>query len=343
MNSFKNFLTAAALIFSFTVFAFSEEHHNHAPFFGFAINDYPVTERILHKLENETKIYPRMINFFLQWPSKENIRKAEFPLETLENISKISAAPCMTWEPMYIENGKEIAISYSQILNHRYDSYILRFAREIKLWGKPLLIRFAHEMNSNRYHWGIEEEIYTTENPEIYKKFFQHVVSLFRKEGVHNVLWVFCPNSESIPDDPSNPKVSWNKIENYYPGDHVVDILGIDGYNRGKIQTRENNKSQWKSFKEIFYAPYKILSELSPGKPIIIFETSTVSEGGDKLLWIKESLETAKNWGIKGIIWFQDKKDYDWRINYEVKNSYIEMVRKGTSSSHPWIEKIPDE
>ena len=55
------------------------------------------------------------------------------------------------------------------------------------------------------------------------------------------MVWVFCPNVDSVPGD------AWNQWSNYYPGDAYVDWMGFDGYNWGTVQTG----SSWRTFASI--------------------------------------------------------------------------------------------
>jgi len=309
---------------------------------GFALDGYPVTQQKLKDIESETGLTSDITVFFLQWPSPENIKNARFPLESLENIWNRGSVPCITWEPMHYRDNREIMIHYKDILNGSYDSYINAFANQAKLWGKPFMIRFAHEMNLQRYHWGTEEKDYGRESPVIYRNMFRYIVSSFRKAGASNVLWVFCPNAESVPQTSYNKTASWNIIKNYYPGDDYVDILGIDGYNWGTTQKMEKHgwDSQWRTFKEIFKPARNELASISSKKDVIIFETATIDLGGSKTLWIKEALETSKEWGLTGIVWFQANKELDWRIDSTGEFEYINIIRTSTSSSQKWIKNI---
>ncbi|RZB30411.1 MAG: hypothetical protein SRB1_02691 [Desulfobacteraceae bacterium Eth-SRB1] len=67
------------------------------------------------------------------------------------------------------------------------------------------MIRFAHEMNIERYHWGMGKTDYGPQSPTVYKKIFHYVVTIFRNMDVKNVLWVFCPNAESVPNTSYDP------------------------------------------------------------------------------------------------------------------------------------------
>jgi len=310
-----------------------------SPFWGVALDGYPLTEDRLREIEKETGLPSHLVVFFLQWPAPADAGVVNFPEETLEAIWNTGAVPCLTWEPMSYVNGQEKMIPYDAIISGKYDSYILDFAGQARLWEKPFMIRFAHEMNIDRYHWGTEKASYGPDSPEVYKRLFRHVVTLFRKAGAKNVMWVFCPNTESVPDMSYDPRASWNRVVNYYPGNEYVDILGIDGYNWGTSQTKEKHgwNSRWQSFEEIFKSVYGELCTLAPQKPIIIFETASVPQGGDKTLWIKDAFETARKWRIRGIVWFHVLKDADWRIHSGSDKDYASIIRRGVSAPQEWL------
>ena len=310
--------------------------------FGVALDGFPITEERLKNVEDDIGLSPGIVVFFLQWPSIEGQRSTPFPRESLDAIWNMGAIPCLTWEPMYHRGGHEVMVPFDAILNGDYDPYILRFARQSALWKKPFMIRLAHEMNLERYHWGTKKEGYGPESPDIYKRMFRYIVTMFQKANTQNALWVFCPNAESVPNTSYDSSAAWNRIENYYPGEKYVDILGIDGYNWGTTQTKEKSgwESQWKEFRAIFDAAYQKLCEIAPGKPIFIFETASVSQGGDKRLWIKRAFDTVAEWKVNGLIWFQATKECDWRINSEGDIAYKNILKTTPSFPQQWIKGL---
>lgn len=313
--------------------------------FGVALDGFPITEERLRNVEKDIGLSPGIVVFFFQWPSIDGQEAAPFPRESLDAIWNMGAIPCLTWEPMYHRDGHEVMVPFDAILNGDYDPYILGFARQSAMWKKPFMIRFAHEMNVERYHWGTKKKGYGPESPGIYKRLFRYMVTMFQKADAQNVLWVFCPNAESVPNTSYDPRAYWNRVENYYPGEKYVDVLGIDGYNWGTTQTKAKHgwESQWKEFGAIFDATYQKLREVAPGKPIFIFETASVSQGGDKCLWIKQAFDTAAEWKVNGLIWFQAKKECDWRINSRGKTSCVNMVKAPRSFSHQWIRSFQND
>jgi hypothetical protein len=308
-----------------------------APFWGFALDGHPLSAERLAEVEQETDLPPQIVVFFLQWPAEPSWQDGLFPVATLEAIWQRGAVPCLTWEPMYREGEREVMVPGWQIMAGRYDGYLRGFAREARKWGRPLLVRFGHEMNLDRYHWGTDRASYGPKSPELYKGMFRRVVDLFRQEGATNVLWVFCPNAESVPNESHDPAFAWNRAAAYYPGDGYVDLLGMDGYNWGASRTKERHgwQSRWQSFADIFGPLYKELRVLAPARPIIVFETASVKEGGDRDRWIEEALETAKKWRLAGIVWFHVNKDEDWRLRKGEKA--VTAVRQGFSSSQNWL------
>ncbi|WP_187388287.1 glycoside hydrolase family 26 protein [Seonamhaeicola marinus] len=80
----------------------------------------------------------------------------------------------------------------------------------------PVLFRPWHEMNGDFFFWG--EGLRSTEE---FKQLFRDTVTILTETyNVHNVLYVYAPNTV---------KNASEYLKNY-PGDAYVDILGIDVY-----------------------------------------------------------------------------------------------------------------
>lgn len=306
------------------------------PFLGVALEGHPITTQKLELVTREFPVPPEIVLFYLQWPSSPE--RNNFPTMSLDAIRDAGAIPCLTWEPMYYEGDQEHTIGNRLILDGNYDPYITAFALEAKRWGTPFIIRFAHEMNLSRYHWGTAKAHYGPASPDLYRRMHRHVVDIFRRQGATNVLWAFAPNAESVPDLSYDADAGWNRIANYYPGNDYVDILGVDGYNWGtsKTMTRDGWESRWLSFGEIFTSPLRQLRELSPHKPLIVFETASTGQGGDKDRWLREALGTAAEWEVDGFVWFQVKKEEDWRIGKGALPDF--PLREGQSQK--WLQGI---
>ena len=248
----------------------------------------------------------------------------DFPTSQCDTIVKNGAIPHITWEPW----TGTTSYALDRIINGSWDSYIIGYAQMTKMWGKPLFIRLGHEMNGNWYPWGGQGNGGGTltgfgdptkpDGPERFVAAFRHVRRLFDSVGVTNVSWIWCPNNYPTPDE------AWNAVENYYPGDDVVDWIGFDGYNWGLSQSWSGWVSFYDTFQEI-YNKYK-----NSSKPLIIGEFASTEIGGDKAQWIRDAFFYIRFsfTRIKAITWFNINKETDWRINSSVSslNAFREKV-----------------
>ncbi len=286
------------------------------PLLGLALDGLPITSSQLTTARTETGLIPQLVVFFQQWPEDTSAR--QFPATSLQSIRDAGAVPVVTWEPMYYRaDGTEFIIPLARILNGDYDAYIDDYAARAAAWPGPIILRFAHEMNLSRYHWGTAQKSdYGPASPEIYRQLWKHVVARFRSAKADNVLFAFCPNNESVPGPLTTGTDAWNRMAAYYPGDTWVDVLGLDGYNWGDTQTPAKNgwQSQWRPFDHLFGPAIAELRALAPAKTIVIFETAAAPTGGSKFHWIKEMITASRTEKLGGVVWFQVNKEIDWRL-----------------------------
>jgi hypothetical protein len=252
--------------------------------------------------------------FFTGWPSN---KVPDFPLAKCNQIDNNGAIPHITWMPQVPGSPYPL----NSIINGSYDSYINGYALQVKNWGKPLFIRLGHEFNGDWYTYGGANngggtltgfgDSTKADGPERFIAAYQRVHDLFEAQNVDNVVWVWCLNNGSSPNE------TWNVPEAYYPGDEYVDWIGFDGYNFGTTQTW----SGWTSFLSIYNPMYQKFKTYN--KPIMIGEFASVEQGGNKASWITDAYST---WiklvytQIKAVTWFHIAKTEgtvytDWRIN----------------------------
>lgn len=247
------------------------------------------------QFEQQAGKKPAMVMWYQDWAQ-------EFPKEEAQNVVKYGAVPHIVWEPWYWSEHNKIKLR--DITSGKWDGYIRTWAKAVKEFGHPIFLRPAHEFNMEGYPWGI---VNNEKDPEAYIKAFRHIVDLFRSEGASNAKFVWSPMNYSFP------KEAWNDWEKAYPGNDYVDWIGFDGYNWGTTQSW----SDWQALKYLFRDQVREARRLWPAKPIMIAEFASGEQGGDKAAWIKEIpqyLKTSMR-AIDLIIWFDIKKETDWRIN----------------------------
>jgi len=197
-------------------------------------------------------------------------------------------------------------ISLDAILSGSYDAMIRARADGMKALGAPVFLRWCWEMNGNWYPCdGTHNNTPgTTDGPAKFVAAWRHIHDLFAAQGATNVVWVWSPNNDNVPS------VSWNHFTNYYPGDAYVDWVGIDGYNWGSTRSW----STWRSFSSLFSSVY---SAYAARKPIMIAETSSAEQGGNKADWITAARATIQSQfpAIAAVMWFDVLKENDWRVD----------------------------
>lgn len=264
---------------------------------------------------------PAMVMYFTDWQGNSNAEGLEryfdpYLLNTINNTLPPTERPVimLTWQPLHgrkatgCSKDYEGAIPLPDILNGECDSYIRGFAQALKARTERFLIRFAHEMNITDSPWWVG---HIGADPSLYVAVWRHVHAIFEEVGVPNVEWVWSPNYQSNPPEP------WNSLHAYYPGDDVVDWIGLSGYNW--YDTRQ--PIMWRTFTDLYDAVLKDLACSYP-KPQIIAEIGSV-EGNETLSkaeWIKDTFYQAPSYPfLRAIQWFNDyayadSKSPDFRV-----------------------------
>ncbi len=120
---------------------------------------------------------------------------------------------------------------------------------------------------------------------------------------------MWCPNEKDFPATPGN------LVEDYWPGEDYVDVLGFDAYNWGEGRPVQGDGRQ-RSFEEIVEAGYERVQKLSD-VPIWMCEYGTVDP--DKGRWFREQFESRRFPRLEMLVYFSahDRRDVhrDWRLD----------------------------
>lgn len=262
-------------------------------YIGFALEN--VTAENLKALESTISHPYTIVMMYKQWGNSKN---SSITQEFLELFDKANKIPMITWEPWDPTKGVDQPdFQLKKIINGSYDAYIKTTAENIRSYGKPIFLRFAHEMNASWYPWSGEVNQNT---PKDYIAAWRHVYALFSTIGVKNVTWVWSPNTQA------------DTLEKYYPGDKYVDWVGLDGYNWGKTKPGKT----WQSFSEIFLDDYLTITSFTK-KPVMIAEMASTELNGSKHNWIEDAYENQipNNFPqVTAVIWFNIEREVDWPV-----------------------------
>jgi hypothetical protein len=263
------------------------------------------TGAALQRFAAEAGKAPGIAMFYRDW--NEGWSTALIEPRFIDPVLARGATPMITWLPQLASDDPmhQPAYSPAAIAAGAFDPFVRRAAREAAAFSQPLLLRLAHEMNGPWSSWGAWVD---GNAPTDYVAMWRHVVSIFRAEGATNVRWVWSPNvygvGQSLAGGSAMP------FEPFYPGDHWVDFVGLDGYNWGTVHS-----SGWQSFTSVFGSSYDAMTRLT-GKPMMICETASAEAGGDKPAWIlsiPRALQSRMP-RVRALIWFDRDKETDWQI-----------------------------
>jgi hypothetical protein len=224
-----------------------------------------------------------------------------------EDVWRRGAIPLLTWEPWTYAYGtgpggaviNQPGYNLHTIIDGSHDHYIRTYARALKRFGHPILLRFGPEMNGNWNSWS--EGVNGNKTGE-YVRAWRRIHRIFDAQGATNVIWVWAPNVLYTGSKP---------LAGLYPGDRYVDVVALDGYNWGHL----HSWTSWRGFDTIFGPSLAAFKQIAPWKPVLITETASTEIGGSKVAWIRDLFAgLRRNPQIVGVNWFNQVKETDWRV-----------------------------
>ena|SRR5579883_38240 len=256
----------------------------------------------VEKFEKDAGKKVSVILLYQPWGGTDG--EQDFPAAWASSVRQHGSLPMITWEPWvpksYPADNNEPAYSLKNIIDGKFDHYIIQWAAAAKAWKAPFFLRFAPEMNGNWTPWS---EGLNGNKAGDFVRAWRHVHDIFVSVGVTNATWMWCPNIDfpgSLP------------LSELYPGNAYVDWTGMDGFNWGTTR----KYSSWLTFSQVFGSTYKDILSITK-KPVMIAETGSVKQGGDEAAWISNAYSVALPLdfpNVKGIVWFDQITQEDWRI-----------------------------
>ena len=119
----------------------------------------------------------------------------------VSNAYSRGSTPVITWEM----KNRRSEIRYADVLGGKWNKYIDGWAAAAKADGRPIFLRFGHEMNGDWYGWSGARNGGGLTAAQQFVATWQYVHGRFARAGATNVTWVWCVNHESVPN------VDWNE------------------------------------------------------------------------------------------------------------------------------------
>jgi hypothetical protein len=259
---------------------------------GLYAPDFPGTLATVDAVQSAVGRRADYVMWYVHWAGPYS----QLNLSDLAAVAGNGSTPEITW--MSDDPTGATTITDTAVASGRYDSYIRSWAEGLRSFGRPVLLRFDHEMNGNWYGWSPGVNGNTAAG---YIAAWRHVHGIFAAVGATNVTFVWSPNVSYSGSTP---------LASVYPGDGYVGMVALDGYNWGPLDGHV-----WQTPEEVFGPSVAEITAVTH-RPLMIGEVGSTEVGGDKAAWIGQFFDLLRSTpAIRGFVWFDADKETDWRLN----------------------------
>jgi hypothetical protein len=171
-------------------------------------------------------------------------------------------------------------VPWQSIAEGRSDDQIRAQAAGVAALGVPVYLALHHEADIAD-GWG---------TPAQFRAAWRHYVAVFRDAGVTNVRWTWVMTPGSFGSAPSTAGA-----DAFYPGDDVVDRVGLDAYNW--YGCAPGKPGAWRSLAEVT-GPFRRWAQDS-GRTPLLAEFGTAADPADpqrRAAWLTEAVAYLGQW-----------------------------------------------
>lgn len=217
----------------------------------------------------------------------------------------------------------DIEWTFASILAGTHDAALNAHAASFATVNGPVYLRMWAEMNGDWATWsarysGSGAQAASGTQAAKHTQWinaWKHVVDLYRASAADNVRFVWNPNNVDEPDA--------DNLEDYWPGNTYVDVLGVDAYNFGQ---------PWQTFDDIFSECYGRVTALgTTGQPVWLGEfgsrepsvVEVDSEEGDTIpidsahskgTWVNDMMGSTSYPRLQALCYFDVQKERHWQM-----------------------------
>jgi hypothetical protein len=198
----------------------------------------PFDERIRDSIQNELAgKKPAYLSVWTPWQHPDLPGKPLIPFSAaLGDIAKVRSVVgeggtiYLDWNITQTTpvNG---GITTHDVAAGKLDAYIRRYARAVREYGQPLLVRLFNGEYNGSWWYGVSPKVDYRVTTGDFVKAWRRVVDIFSAVGATNVSWSWVVSA--YPTDPGLQPGIDRDINAYWPGDDYVDWAGADFYDVG--------------------------------------------------------------------------------------------------------------
>ena len=154
-----------------------------------------------------------------------------FPTAAAVGARERGATPVIWWEPYSCCDPANPKWTRNlNITSGLYDDYIRAFARDAKAFGTRVLLRFAHQANSDYLPWAWDYSTSDDNTVDTFIASWRHVHRIFDDVGATNVKWVWTVATQTCAGDGKEVAFTVTNCMSRslgYPGNAWVDYMGF--------------------------------------------------------------------------------------------------------------------
>lgn len=237
--------------------------------------------------------------------------------DRLTTIWDAERTPLLTWEPFMPTPAATPADVIPRAADGEYDAYFDEWAQALADWvagpdgrlgtedDRRIYLRPLHEPNGDWYPWAPARGEF---DASTYIRVWNRLHRRVERAGVttEHVTWIWAVNHVDI---------GGTTAEELFPGDAVVDVVGVDGFNWGASRSW----SEWRSPAAVFGDMLDRVGDVSD-RPVCIpeFASTSMTLGGSdpkrKGAWLREAFEYFRDRDVVLVSYFDVEKETDWQV-----------------------------
>jgi hypothetical protein len=247
--------------------------------------------------------------------STEWLRSRAFPAHTAGWVRARGAVPFIRLmmrsqrEPLFTDP----TFTLDRIVAGEFDGDLSAWADAARDFATPLIVEYGTEVNGDWNPWSAPYNGGLDVGPEKFKRAYRHIVELMRRRGATNITWALHYNGENYPgDDPRNVPAA------YYPGDDVVDWVGISAYG-----SERSNDFRCPTFRSLVDDMMPQLRAATAVKPLFIFEFGITNNNARCAAapWVRAALADllGGRWpDMRGFAWWYERWNNDGALGSDM-------------------------
>lgn len=219
-------------------------------------------------------------------------------------------------------------VPWAAIARGDVDADIRRQAAGVAALGVPVYLALHHEADIAE-GWG---------TPAEFRAAWRRYVQVFRDAGVPDVRWTWVVTPGSFGSAPSTAGA-----DAFYPGDDVVDRVGLDAYNW--YGCAPGKPAAWRSLADVV-APFRRWAE-ARGKTPLLAETGTATDPADparRAAWLTDAVTYLGAWpGLDVVSSFEGTGTCPWAVagSTTARTAYAAAVATPVAHARPTASLVP--